>query len=131
MSIVLRSLILPFLLVGLTGCLSGGGQPSLAPASEGVAALRGGLVGQAGRVQLPSDVMRQALEAEYQALQFGRVGVPTRWEADGYVGEVVPTQLYRVGSQDCRGYVHNVSRAGASSREVGSACRSGTLWTPV
>lgn len=129
MSIALRCLLLPLLLVGLTGCLSS--APSLTPASEGVSALRGGLIGQSANVQLSDKALRSALEAEYQALQFGRVGVPTRWEADGYVGEVVPTQLYRVGSQDCRGYVHNVSRAGASSREVGSACRSGTLWTPV
>lgn len=130
MSIALRCLILPCLLLGLTGCLSSG-APSLTPASEGVSALRGGLIGQSANVQLSEQALRSALEAEYQALQFGRVGVPTRWEADGYTGEVVPTQLYRVGSQDCRGYVHNVSRGAAAIREVGSACRSGTLWTPV
>ncbi len=129
MSIVLRSLLLPLLLLGLTGCLSS--RPALLPASEGVEALRGGLVGQSSRVDLPEAALRQALEAEYQALQFGRVGVPTAWEADGYRGEVIPTQLYRIGSQDCRGYTHRVSGRSGSAQEVGSACRSGALWTPV
>lgn len=128
MSIVLRSL-LPFLLLGLTGCLST--APALTPASESVAALRGGLVGQSTRVSLPEAALRQALEAEYQALQFGRVGVPTFWEAGGYRGEVIPTQLYRIGSQDCRGYTHRISGQSGSTQEVGSACRSGSLWTPV
>ncbi|MFD2237058.1 hypothetical protein [Aureimonas populi] len=115
----------------LGGCLSGGPGRSLAPASTSVAALQGGLIGQSTALSLPADAQRKALEAEYQALQFGRVGMPVTWEEDGLRGEVVPTQLYRVGSQDCRGYTHTVQRNGASVRQVGTACRSGELWTPV
>lgn len=130
MRIVLRCLPLSLLALALSGCLTGG-TPSLAPASANIEALNGGLVGQVSGLSLSGSAQRQALEAEYQALQFGRVGVPVSWEADGYRGEVVPTQLYRIGSQDCRGYTHNVRRGEAAARQVGSACRSGNLWTPV
>ena len=133
MPIVLRCLFVSCLAVGLAGCLSGGGLggASLAPASAGVSALGTGLIGQSQDVALSGAVLRQALEAEYQALQFGRVGIATSWEADGYRGQVVPTQLYRVGSQDCRGYTHTVSKGGATTRAVGTACRAGALWTTV
>jgi surface antigen len=117
----------------LTGCLSGPGatNASLAPDTPNIAALNGGLLAQPGGVELPASAKRQALEAEYQALQFGRVGQPLDWSADGFRGEVVPTQLYRVGSQDCRGYTHSVSRGTTTVRQIGTACRSGDMWTPV
>lgn len=120
--------LLCFLAAGLVGCVSSGTGPG---GGATLAALDGGLIGRVETASLPGSAQRAALEAEYQALQFGRVGMPVTWEDDGFRGEVVPTQLYRVGSQDCRGYTHTVSRGQARIREVGTACRTGDLWTPV
>lgn len=129
-----RFLFLLCAAIGLSACVTGGGlreEAALGPEPETVAALNGGLIGQAQEIDLSASAARAALDAEYQALQFGRVGLPVRWEAGGYLGEVTPTQLYRVGSQDCRGYSHVVTRGSASVREIGAACREGSLWTPI
>ncbi|KQT88246.1 hypothetical protein [Aurantimonas sp. Leaf443] len=110
----------------LTGCLTGGVRPAaVAPLPSGAAALGGGLVGQtaAGKA-LKSDARSRAVLAEYQALQFGAAGVPVAWSTGSQSGEVVPTQLYRVGSQDCRGYSHAIDTGKGQSRELGTACRT-------
>ncbi|MEE2952390.1 MAG: hypothetical protein VYD57_14255 [Pseudomonadota bacterium] len=116
---------------GLSGCLTTGGM--LAPSTPpGVAALDGGAIARSqtgGR--LPSQVVASAVAAEYQALQFGTAGQAVTWSADGYSGRVVPTQLYRVGSQDCRGYTQYVD--GADTNGItGTACRGEDgFWVPV
>lgn len=120
--------------IALSACVSSAGslrEASLGPEPATVTALNGGLIGQTDKVDLPNAAARAALDAEYQALQFGRVGLPVRWESGGFLGEVTPTQLYRVGSQDCRGYSHVVTRGDATVREIGAACREGALWTPI
>lgn len=119
----------------LGGCLSAGAElsstPVAAPVPAGVAALKGSIAPVAS-LKLSPKAEQQALVAEYQALQFGAVGQPVAWEADGIRGEFVPTQLYRVGSQDCRGFTHVISKGATRVKQVGSACRSGDdLWTPV
>ncbi len=118
----------------LGGCLSSGtaltraSSPSL---PQSALALRGTLPAT-GNLRLSGKAEEGALAAQYQALQFGAVGQPVPWSADGYRGEIVPTQLYRIGSQDCRGYRHVVTRGDVSTRIVGTACRSGEdTWTPV
>ena len=118
----------------LGGCLSSGAAltrvptPALPPSAL---ALRGTLP-KGPNLQLSGRAEQGALAAQYQALQFGAVGQAVPWSADGYRGEVVPTQLYRIGSQDCRGYTHVVTRGNATTRQVGTACRSGAdTWTPV
>lgn len=128
-----RSVLLVCAAIVLSACVTGGGlrEASLGPEPATVTALNGGLISQTQAIDLPAAAARAALDAEYQALQFGRVGLPVRWEAGGFLGEVTPTQLYRVGSQDCRGYSHVVTRGSASVREIGSACREGALWTPI
>ncbi len=126
----------PFLVLPMAGCLSFGSQGvALTPTdTAGITALNGGLIGQekAGKT-LSSDARTQALEAEFKALQFAPAGSPVSWAAGGYKGEVVPTQLYRVGSQDCRGYTHTFARDSAPAvRAVGTACKTaGGLWAPV
>ena len=105
---------------------------SLSPSSAGVAALGDGLIGRAEGVDLSRSAKAQALEAEYQALQFGVAGQPVPWTGEGVGGQVVPTQLYRVGSQDCRGYSHTVVSGAQSVKETGTACRTSPgVWTPV
>lgn len=131
---VLRFLSPAFVLTAtasLSGCLTAGGMMA-PPTPPGVAALKGGAIAssQAGG-RLPSQVVASAVAAEYQALQFGTAGQPVAWSADGYSGRVVPTQLYRVGSQDCRGYTQYVDGADANGI-TGTACRGEDgLWVPV
>ena len=125
-------ILLTLLLLG--GCLTSGA--SIAPASASLPpaalSLRGTLPRATG-IQLSGRAEQGALGAQYQALQFGSVGQAVPWSADGFHGEVVPTQLYRIGSQECRGYTHTVSKGGASARQVGTACRASdnASWTPV
>ncbi|MGY6707621.1 MAG: RT0821/Lpp0805 family surface protein, partial [Rhizobiaceae bacterium] len=63
--------------------------------------------------------------AEYQALEYAPVGQPVTWRgSNGRVsGQVSAAAPYRVGSQNCRQYVHTV-RSGDSERTArGTACR--------
>ncbi len=115
----------------LSGCLTSAARPAPEPLSDRAAALRGSIA-PTSTVKLSATAEDRALLAQYRALQFGTVGQPIGWEADGFKGEITPTQLYRVGSQDCRGYTHVISKGSSKVRQVGSACRSGgDLWTPV
>ncbi len=133
MRIVLK-LLFPLLILPFAGCLGAGlGGASLAPGSDGVQALDGGLIGQDDAAKVLSNAARaKALEAEFQALQYGSAGQAVQWSVDGYSGEVVPTQLYRVGSQDCRGYSHTFKGKAQPVKAVGTACKTTNgLWKPV
>ena len=102
------------------------------PTSTGVLALGDGLVGQVPNLKLSGDARQRALEAEFQALQFAPAGQEVAWSAGRYQGAVVPTQLYRIGSQDCRGYSQTVVAKGKAIKQVGTACRSEDgLWKTV
>ncbi|MBO0661846.1 hypothetical protein LQ948_04610 [Jiella sp. MQZ9-1] len=127
-----RALPLFIVALPLAGCLGSGGSTGGA-ISSGVVALGNGLVGQtAFAAKMPSDARNRALEAEFQALQFSPAGQPVRWSDDGYSGEVVPTQVYRVGSQDCRAYSHIISHGAKPATVEGVACKtSAGLWKPV
>ncbi|QOG05993.1 hypothetical protein IGS74_15730 [Aureimonas sp. OT7] len=122
-----RTLVLVFAALCLSGCLSTRGTGQAAAPSIAQGALGSELVGMG----LGGSAQQAALKAEYQALQFGAVGQPVPWQDGAFAGQVVPTQLYRVGSQDCRGYTHTVTRQGRTVQQVGSACRTGDVWTPV
>lgn len=115
----------------LSGCLTSAARPAPEPLTDRAAALRGSIA-PSSTLKLSAKAEDRALLAQYQALQFGTVGQPIDWEADGFSGAITPTQLYRVGSQDCRGYTHLITRGTSKVRQVGSACRTGDdLWTPV
>ncbi len=102
-------------------------------ASSFVAAMGGGLIGGQAGNGLDSGDRRRALEAEYQALEYGQAGQAIPWAGDaGSSGQVIAYQPYRVGSQDCRQYAHTVVVAGQSRSVRGSACRNGDgSWTPL
>lgn len=123
------------LIMPLAGCLSVGGskqQSAMQVDAKAITELGGGLIGEASKLSLSDDAEEQALDAEYRALQFAPAGIPVRWQADGFQGEVVPTQLYRVGSQDCRGYSHSVVHGKKTAKVVGTACRTQDgNWKPV
>ena len=102
------------------------GTPS-SPASAAalLEALGDGLIGQEIGSELRREERRSALAAEYQALEYAQVGQPVTWRgsSDRVVGEVTAAAPYRVGSQNCRQYVHTV-RSGETSRTArGTACR--------
>jgi surface antigen len=123
--------VLPSLAVAvlLTACA---GKAMNTPTSTGVLALGGGLVGQLPDVSLSGEAREKALEAEFQALQFAQAGQEVAWSAGRYQGLVVPTQLYRIGSQDCRGYSQTVIARGKTVKQIGTACRGEDgLWKTV
>lgn len=123
----------------LTGCMSaqstGSSQAAVgafagttAPPASAAAlleALGDGLIGREIGSELRREERRTALSAEYQALEYAQVGEPVTWRgtSDRVIGEVTAAAPYRVGSQNCRQYVHTV-RSGETTRTArGTACR--------
>jgi surface antigen len=129
----------------LSACGSAGGAspPGLAlaptekqaPASSAIMAeLRGGLIGGPIGRDLPQALRREALQAEYRALEYLPGGEPAGWgdPARGVHGEAVAAQPYSVGSQNCRQYSQTVYFGGASRTARGTACRNPDgSWTPL
>jgi surface antigen len=115
----------------LLGSFAGGSKPA---SSAGLAAIGNGLIGSSIGGALGPDDRRLALEAEYQALEYTQAGRPVPWTGTngGTAGEVVAYQPYRVGSQDCRQYMHTVRLDTQSRTARGSACRNEDgSWTPL
>ncbi|MEQ8402874.1 MAG: hypothetical protein RIB53_08365 [Roseitalea porphyridii] len=139
-----RSIALTALaLTTLTGCVSlglgGGSGTADAGAGAGAAVapaaglnllepLGGGLVGRIEGARIGRADRIAALQSEYRALEFTPPGDIVSWQArnGGLTGQVVPSQPYRVGSQDCRQYTHTISAEAASAPIVvrGTACRN-------
>ena len=106
--------------------------PGARPPAKAISALGGGLIGGAIGQNLAREDRRKALEAEYRALEYTQGGRAVTWTSDGGQerGEVVAAQPYRVGSQDCRQYVHTIYTGAASQTARGSACRNNDgSWT--
>jgi surface antigen len=66
-----------------------------------------------------------ALQAEYEALEYGRAGQPVAWRNPdtGNRGEVVAGTAYEVNRLDCREYTHNVIIGGRTRVARATACR--------
>lgn len=128
-----NTLILIFLSLLLTGC-----QTLVAPkpapisinvpsiASSGAGISGGGLVGGVFGADLNAEDRQLAVNAEYKALEYGKVGVNSQWAGSNgsTSGKVVAAQPYRVGSQDCRQYSHEILVGGVSKRSRATACRN-------
>ncbi len=73
----------------------------------------------------------EAAGAQFNALQFGRVGAPRNWVGDnGQVGAVTVGPYVRVNLIDCRDFTHTVTVAGQSYVKKGTACREADgSWT--
>ena len=112
----------------LQGCasLGGAGESASAPSASAITSLGGGLIGGSIGQNLSARDSRQALEAEYKALEYGQGGQVIAWQSSwgSNRGEVVAAQPYRVGSQDCRQYVHTLYTGNASQTARGTACRN-------
>ncbi|MCP4073517.1 MAG: hypothetical protein GY742_17530 [Hyphomicrobiales bacterium] len=93
---------------------------------------KGPLAGDLGS-ELSGAAMKQALEAEYRALENSRSGEIIRWQySDEQNGNVTSFPPYQVGSSNCRRYIHTVSIEGNTNRATGTACRNNEgIWSPL
>lgn len=93
---------------------------------------KGPLAGEIGS-SLSKSAMKQAIEAEYRALEGSRSGEITKWESSNtQKGRITPFPPYQVGSSNCRRYVHSVSVAGKTHQATGTACRDKDgVWSPL
>jgi surface antigen len=125
-----RFLLLSTVLI-LAGCQTiGTTKPTpvaLTPVVTNTAAISGGgLVGGAIGSLLNASDRQAALNAEYKALEYSKAGEIVDWTAsDGSAqGRVKAVQPYRVGSQDCRQYSHELTIKGVKNAMRGTACRN-------
>ena len=81
--------------------------------------------------QMSEKSKAQAAGAQFNALQFGRVGAPRNWVGDsGQAGAVTVGPYVRVNLIDCRDFTHTVTIAGANFVKKGTACREADgSWT--
>ena len=117
--------------LGLAGCVQTGGQNAgpvaLTDGNEpravvAATATAGLAVGALGRDLSPAG-QKQARDAEYRALEYGRTGVPISWKSGKEYGEVVPGASYHVNTYDCRDFTHTIFAAGRKQAARGTACR--------
>jgi surface antigen len=111
----------------LAGCQSLGSGGSIG------GSLAGGLYAGPVGVGLSPAAARAARDAEYRALEFGRIGAPVDWKSGDAHGEVVPGSSYRVNAYDCRDYTHSIAIGSAPAQSArGTACRQANgVWQPV
>ncbi|RYE11174.1 MAG: hypothetical protein EOP22_01470 [Hyphomicrobiales bacterium] len=73
---------------------------------------------------LSSKSRAEASSAQFNALQFGRVGAPRNWVGDnGQSGAVTVGPYVRVNLIDCRDFTHTVTIAGQNYSRKGTSCR--------
>ncbi len=86
----------------------------------------GGLVGGPFGTKLERGDRTVAFEAEYKALEYSKGGELVNWtgKTGSVSGKVVAAQPYRVGSQDCRQYSHELDQSGIVTNARGTACRN-------
>ncbi|MEP7240830.1 MAG: hypothetical protein ABI697_08100 [Devosia sp.] len=74
--------------------------------------------------QLSSRSKAEVAGAQFNALQFGRVGAPRNWAGDGgQTGSVTVGPYVRVNLIDCRDFTNTVIIGGQSFVKKGTACR--------
>ncbi|MGH6922214.1 MAG: hypothetical protein ACRED5_00460 [Propylenella sp.] len=97
---------------------AGGGEPQIGP-------LEGAIQGAEVGLSLTEGDREIALRAEYEALEYGRPGQPTRWRnrKSGNSGEIGVGSTYQVNRLDCREYTHKFSIGGRNRVVRGTACR--------
>ena len=102
-------------------------------ASAIITAMNGGLIGGDVGSELSDGERYNGLVAEYRALEYGQGGQVIPWVGRAEnKGEVVASQPYRVGSQDCRQYTQTVYAGGPARSAKGTACRNPSgSWTPL
>jgi surface antigen len=112
----------------LVGAVGGGLIGGAATGTTGgvlVGALAGGLIGNAIGADLDAADRRAALDAEFRALEYGRVGAPVQWRGSSgrHYGDVVAGTRYQVNDFACRDYTHTIYINGQPQIARGTACR--------
>ena len=97
---------------------AGAGEPT-------VGAVEGGLMGADVGRSLDDADRAIALKAEYEALEYGRAGLPIEWRGKSGEnrGQIRVGATYQVNRLDCREYTHNVWIGGRPRVVKGTACR--------
>jgi len=108
---------------GVIGNQFGSGSGQALATAAGIVA--GGLIGNRIGAAADEDARRRAMQAEYQALQYGPPNTPVVWRdpEDNVYGEVVPGAPYQRGGQNCRDYTHTIYVDGRPEVGRGTACR--------
>ena len=80
---------------------------------------------------LSSKSKTEVSTAQFNALQFGRVGAPRNWLGDsGQSGNVMVGPYVRVNLIDCRDFTNTVTISGQTYVKKGTACREADgSWT--
>ncbi len=88
-------------------------------------------IDRAAYSQLSAKSRTEAAAAQFNALQFGRVGAPRAWTGDnGQSGQVSVGPYVRVNLIDCRDYTHTVTIGAQTFVSKGTACREADgSWT--
>ena len=88
-------------------------------------------VDPAAFAQLTDKSKAEVAGAQFNALQFGRVGAPRNWQGGGgQSGAVTVGPYVRVNLIDCRDFTNTVTIAGADFVKKGTACREADgSWT--
>lgn len=131
----MKRLAAGLLVLVLSGCtttnlaLRGGPKPvaaetKVAASGDILKALDGGLVTRLLGASLSRGDRNTALQNEYRALEYTAPGEAVLWQGSSVSGRIIPSQPYRVGSQDCRQYEHTISERAAESTVRGTACRN-------
>ena len=111
-----------------TGATQGtveGSQFAGGPPEAEVGAIQGGLLGADIGLSLDERDRKKALQAEYEALEYGRAGQLTYWRgrnSDTH-GEIVVGALYQVNLLECREFKHTAYIEGRARVARGTACR--------
>lgn len=81
--------------------------------------------------QLSAKSKAEVATAQFNALQFGRVGAPRAWQGDkGQGGNITVGPYVRVNLIDCRDFTNTVTIGGQSFVKKGTACREADgSWT--
>lgn len=84
-----------------------------------------GLIGGPIARGLSGGAQRQALEAEYRALEHTQPNQAVAWNDGRVSGEVKAASPYSVGSQNCRQFTNTINASGAAPVTArGTACRN-------
>ena len=93
-------------------------------ASDPRAPLAAGMLSSKLGAGLDKASLRNAVNAEYQALEKGSAGAAVRWQGKaGISGFVTPGPRYQIVGQTCRRYSHSIIIAGETRAADATACR--------
>ena len=110
---------------GATGAVVGSELGAGEVPASPIGPLAGGLIAAEIGRSLDEADRQKALEAEYQALEYGRAGQSLEWRSasSGNYGEIVVGPSYEVNLLDCREFTHTVHIGGRARVARGTACR--------